>query len=71
MFGIISLAGFFSGPILIRLGWQGWREEGDGYEVKLNRLTIPELYDLLDHAADIHTQTTIHQAIKKKLDTRR
>ena len=42
------------------------KEEGEGYEVNLKRLTIPELYDLLDHASDTHTQTIIHQAIKKK-----
>ena len=66
MFGLVSLAGLFTGPTLMRLAWQGLREEGDGYEVRLDRLTIPELYDLLDYAADTNTQTTIHQAIKKK-----
>ena len=66
MFGLVSLAGLWSGPTLMRLAIQGLREEGDGYEVNLRRLTIPELYDLLDHAVDTHTQTIIHQAIKKK-----
>ena len=66
MFGIVSLAGLFTGPTLMRLAWQGIKEEGEGYEVNLKRLTIPELYDLLDHASDTHTQTIIHQAIKKK-----
>lgn len=65
MFGLVSLAGLWSGPTLMRLAIQGLRDEGDGYEVRLSRLTIPELYDLLEHAADTHTQTTIHQAIKK------
>ena len=66
MFGIVSLAGLFTGPTLMRLAWQGMKEEGEGYAVNLNRCSIQELQDMLDLASDTHTQTIIHQAIKKK-----
>ena len=65
MFGIVSLAGLFTGPTLMRLAWQGIKEEGEGYEVNLRRCSIDQLQEMLELASDTHTQTTIHQAIKK------
>ena len=65
MFGIVSLAGLFTGPTLMRLAWQGIKEEGDGYEVNLSRCSIDQLQEMLELASDTHTQTTILQAIKK------
>ena len=65
MFGIVSLAGLFTGPTLMRLAWQGIKEEGEGYEVNLRRCSLEELQEMLELASDTHTQTTILQAIKK------
>lgn len=69
MFGIVSLAGLFTGPTLIRRAWQGIKEEGEGYEVNLKRCSIQELQEMLDLASDTHTQTMLHQAIKKKIQS--
>ena len=69
MFGIVSLAGLFTGPTLMRLAWQGIKEEGEGYEVNLNRCSLDQLHEMLELASDTHTQTIIHQAIKKKRRT--
>ena len=59
MLNLLKIVGFFTGFTLIRLSWQAIRDQGEGREINLSRMSKEEIRDLLDCAADDHTRSVL------------